>query len=442
MSNPNHTAGPPQPAPLSPQMRERLLGPDWAWLTGPVKDAYEQRGEQVTTVTIAFDQLPPQAGTGYASVLRQRSEPIGTVRASVSKFDTALTASALGRTSRELLEELYGPLSDRSQARAQAQAQNEQVWAGALRHPALRRHPGLASWLETERSGGKLPADPSERRKLLGQALTVLDLLPADPPLGLAQLGWRALGDTKALTSATPLRAALLRALAALVDAAAPSSAEGRAALWARFGATANPLVSQVLVAGFNLDGDGPVATTLRLHAGTGIALRLTLEQVLRLSDEQPAWPGRVFVVENPEVLGATLAELGSAHPPTLCTEGRPHRAADTLVDLLVAAGSEVQAHNDFDWDGLSINQALQRRGARPWRMTAADLHRAASEHESADLPLLTGTAIQANWDPSLTETLALLGREVHEEDPTVLGALLADLRTSSVTKDRGSTAL
>jgi hypothetical protein len=31
-------------------------------------------------------------------------------------------------------------------------------------------------------------------------------------------------------------------------------------------------------------------------------------------------------------------------------------------VDLLVAAGSEVQAHNDFDWDGLSINQALQRR--------------------------------------------------------------------------------
>lgn len=442
MSNPNHTDGPSRPAPLSPQMRERLLGPDWSWLTGPVKDAYEQRGQQVTTVTIAFDQLPPQAATGYASVLRQRSQPTGTVRASVSKLDTVLTASALGRSSRELLEELYGPLRDRSQARAQAQAQTDQLWTAALSHPALQRQPGLAGWLEAERSGGKLPADPSERRKLLEQALTVLEVLPADPPLGLAQLGWRAVGDTKALTSATPLRAALLRALAALADVAAPSSAEGRAALWGRFGATANPLVSQVLVAGFHLDGDGPVATTLRLHAGVGLALRLTLEQVLRLSDEQPAWPGQVFVVENPEVLSATVAELGRAHPPTLCTEGRPHRAADTFLDLLVAAGSEVRAHNDFDWDGLSINHAMQRRGARPWRMTAADLRRAANEHDSADLPLLTGTAVQTSWDPSLSEALALLGREVHEEDPTVLGALLADLRTSAVTKDRGSTAL
>jgi hypothetical protein len=70
--------------------------------------------------------------------------------------------------------------------------------------------------------------------------------------------------------------------------------------------------------------------------------------------------------------------------------------------------------------------------------MTAADLRRAASEHDSADLPLRTGTAVHTNWDPSLAEALALLDREVHEEDPTVLGALLADLRTSSVTKTPG----
>jgi uncharacterized protein (TIGR02679 family) len=432
MSNPNHTVGPPRPAPLSPQMRERLLGPDWTWLTGPVKDAYEQRGQQVTTVTIAFDQLPPQAATGYASVLRQRSQPTGTVRASVSKLDTVLTASALGRTSRELLEELYGPLRDRSQVRAQAQAQNDQLWTAALSHPALQRHPGLAGWLEAERSGGKLPADTSERRKLLEQALTVLEVLPADPPLGLAQLGWRAVNDTKALTSATPLRSALLRALAALADLAVPANAESRAALWAHYGATVNPLVSQVLVAGFELEGDGPVTTTLRLHARAGMAVRLTLEQVLRLTDEQPAWPDRVFVVENPEVLSATVAELGTAHPPILCTEGRPHRAADVLVDLLVAAGSEVQAHNDFDWDGLAINQALQQRGARPWRMSATDLREAVAHHNSADLPLLTGTAVRTPWDPELEVALLESAREVHEEDRAVLDALVGDLRSTA----------
>jgi uncharacterized protein (TIGR02679 family) len=424
--------GAPRPEPLSAQMRARLLGPDWAWLTGPVKDAYEQRGQLLTTVTIAFDKLPARAATGYASVLRQRSQPSGTVRASVSKIDAVLAASPLGRSSRELLEELYGPLLDRSRARAETQAQNEELWAAALNHQARQRHPGLVDWLEAERSGGKLPADISERRKLLEQSLAVLELLPAEPTLGLAQLGWRAVGDTKALTSATPLRAALLRALAALSDTAVPSSAEGRAALWAQYGATANPLVSQVLVAGFDLDGDAPVTTTLRLHARAGLAMRLTLEQVLRLAEEQPTWPDRVFIVENPEVLGATIGELGIAHPPIMCTEGRPHRAADKLVDLLVAAGTRAYAHNDFDWDGLAINGALQRRGVHPWRMRVEDLQDAAARRRHDHLPLLTGVPVPTQWQPELQPVLIQLGRKIHEEDAAVLDSLLLDLRSAA----------
>jgi uncharacterized protein (TIGR02679 family) len=386
----------------------------------------------VSTVNIDFATLPEEAAAGYASVLRQRSLPAGTVRVSISKLDDALAASALGRTTHQLLVELFGALPDRSADRAEIKIQHDQMWASALSHPAVARHPQLRIWLAEERAAGKLPADLEQRSALLRQTLVVLSQLPATKPVGLAQLGWSALGDTKALTRQSPLRATVLRALSALAGVPAPGNAEERAALFEMFGATANPLVSQALVAGFALNGNGPVTTTLRLHAESGLAVRLTLEQVLALGQEGCSWPQRVFIVENPEVMGATLAELRHEHPALICTEGRPHRAADKLIDMLIAAGADVKAHNDFDWDGLAINRALQERGVQPWRMSAPDLLASSAGRTSEELPVLTGSPVQTPWDPRLSDALTTLGREVHEEDGSVLESLLRDLHAAS----------
>ena len=79
---------------------------------------------------------------------------------------------------------------------------------------------------------------------------------------------------------------------------------------------------------------------------------------------------------------------------------------------------------NDFDWTGLRITAAaVDRVGARPWRMGEADY---AAAVVAGDTEPLRGTPAPSPWDPPLAASLAANGRSVMEE--RLIAELLADL--------------
>jgi hypothetical protein len=77
-----------------------------------------------------------------------------------------------------------------------------------------------------------------------------------------------------------------------------------------------------------------------------------------------------LFVCENPSIVVAAAAALGSRCPPLLCTEGWPTTAAAAILDAAEVAGMEILVHADSDEAGAAIAaRVLARPGARPWRV-------------------------------------------------------------------------
>ncbi|MET8629062.1 TIGR02679 domain-containing protein [Kitasatospora sp. NPDC004669] len=60
----------------------------------------------------------------------------------------------------------------------------------------------------------------------------------------------------------------------------APHAAEGRRALWGRAGVADDELSTSVLAVGLRPEGEGPVAGILRICAGSGRPVSLTLAQL------------------------------------------------------------------------------------------------------------------------------------------------------------------
>jgi uncharacterized protein (TIGR02679 family) len=306
------------------------------------------------------------------------------------------------------------PLRDRpGEARREAAARDTLV-ALALRS----RHAGTAwyeDWLDALRRDGTLTR--VVRAGLpFAEAVRVLDALPAsDEPMPV--FADRVLHDTKALTDG-PLRALVLRAVAAWQDLPPPVGAEQERALWEAVGVVPDDLASQVLVLNVPASGGGVVGSWLSQACHNGIPMRLTLHQ-LRLAplaldcDE-------IFVCENPAVLRAATA-LGARARPLVCTEGVPSAAVHAL--LRAAPQAVIRWHNDFDWTGVRLTAAALRRYtlAVPWRMTSRDYGAV-----TASGPVLLGTPAKTPWDPALHDEMRRSGRAVMEE--SVLAGLLDDL--------------
>ena len=422
---------------------ERRVRPDlrryrseaWAWLTGPVRAALDDGGPGRRTATVDFASLPRAAAEGYANLLALRVRPSGRVRVSLPRVDAALRASPSGVSLVELLEALGGPLVGEADRRARERADADQLWVEARAHPALRRHPQLAAWLDAEHEqAGRLPSDPTRRRQVLTAALDVAAALPANG-VGRSRFAWGVLRNTKALASTASdghIRSAAIRAAAAVAGRPVPTSAEGERELWEAVGVVLDALASRVLVAGLAPDGADPVSRGLRSKGEAGLATVLTLDDVSVLLAEPGSRlaGGLVSVVENPEVVVAALAELGPRCPPVICTEGRPHLAAMRLLAGIRDRGERLRVHADFDWDGLAIAGSVLAPRAEPWRMSAADFLRAVRRASAGERPLpqLTGTRVRSAWDPELAAAMAQAGVEVHEEDENVLGDLVGDL--------------
>ncbi|MCH0561770.1 MULTISPECIES: TIGR02679 family protein [unclassified Streptomyces] len=332
-----------------------------------------------------------------------------------------------GRTVRETVTALVGPLGDRAADRRRRESDRADLWTWLDGHAIVRAQPALSDWAASCRAAGPVGGSVEHTRSLLTDALTVLAELPA-PAEPLPVFAARVLdGHAHALDDGTPVSGLVLRALAALHDTDPPRSAADRRALWARAGVAADDLSATVLVGGLRPLGDGPLARVARVCAEAGQATCLTLAQ-LRAPGEfalaaDPV-PVVVHAVENPSVLALAVRRFGPDCPPLVCTSGWPNSAVIGLLRMLAEHGAALRHHGDFDGEGIRIAAyIMDRTPARPWRMTAADYRTAVARNPHGPS---AGRITEAPWDAELAGAMAEHGSAVVEE--LVAEVLLDDL--------------
>lgn len=289
-------------------------------------------------------------------------------RIRLARLDAQLRSSRFAMSLEEALVAVDGPLANLRAERAVAAATREVAWARVLAHPQATRAE-LGPWLDHARR--RFSGASGQRTATVLQALDVLAALPADglPLAALAAL--HAGGDAHALDRGRPLGRLVPAALLALEGALPrePSSVEEWRALWSRFGVSCDELSCTVLALGLRprTAARGYLAGRLRAAARFGRPIVMTLAE---LRAEPPRLAGDVlFVCENPSIVAAAAAVLGSRCPALLCTSGWPNTAVAAVLDAAEAAGMAIFVHADGDEAGAGIAaRVLRRAGARPWR--------------------------------------------------------------------------
>jgi uncharacterized protein (TIGR02679 family) len=298
--------------------------------------------------------------------------------------------------------ELTGPLP--------AAVDMEALWDKAF---AELTDPRLAEWALSLRASGlvKRFAPASEAADLLATLDVVVRNLPS-PGEPIGRFAARTTGDAHALDDDRSLATLALRAARALSGLPDSTGAEWRREVWASVGLMRDELSTTVITLG--LTGHPG------LEAWLGQPVHLTLRQLVRDPPRLAALD--VFVCENPVVVATAADHLGPSCPPLICTSGQPSAAVTHLLRLIVAAHGTLRYHGDFDWGGIRIANVLHDRVPFiPWRFDTAS-YVAAGE---VGRPL-TGTPVEARWDPVLTTTMHHAGRRIEEE--LVLDDLMGDL--------------
>lgn len=204
-----------------------------------------------------------------------------------------------------------------------------------------------------------------------------------------------------------------------------------RRSLWAMLGVLTDQVSGTVITWALRPPGSSRWAATMRERADLGLVTYLTVQELRSVGTDAGtgialAEPGRVLhACENPQVLQAA-ARAGSPMP-LLCFAGNPAAAGWALLDQLVADRAEVRYHGDFDWPGMAIAARVIARGARPWRLAAADYTSAVASLPADGRLDLTGRPGPTPWAPDLAATMTRAGIVVHEE--AVLAELLKDLQ-------------
>lgn len=323
----------------------------------------------------------------------------------------------------ELLETLGPPLRRPRDEESARRRLREDILAPGRDSP-LTADAWYRTWLERIGGNGTVTKlvnlGDTDRLRRAVRILEIVDSrTDTAPPLPLPSLAATTTGDTKALEHRTPLATLVLGALTERTGLPRADTAEAARALWEAHGVIGDDLASRVLVLGLPAAGAG-LGEWLTDAAARGIPFQVTLHQLVTLPITVTA--PVVHVCENPAVLRRAAAGLGAACAPLLCTEGWPSAAFHRLATAVRAGGGRLRYHGDFDAAGVAMARyAIDRHGASPWRMSAADY----TAHVDDAFPALTGTG-PTPWDPELAEAMARHGRAVHEE--SVDEDLLRDL--------------
>lgn len=343
-----------------------------------------------------------------------RSPGSGTsARVDLDRLDAIVRDSGAAPSLRAAVERLRGPII----VRPKEAERMRQRWdaAYACLDPLLRERPEYRAWAIRLRETGlvrRLAGGPDAAETLLERVAFVLAALPADGE-SLQRLAVRTLGSAHALDRGTAESTLVLSAVRG--DAAADGSVQERRRLWQTVGVALDELSSTVLVHRL------PLLGALGELTAAGEPVVLTLRQMRTMDVIAPAAP--VFVCENPSVVEAAAREIPRSSAALVCVGGQPSFAADLLLRRLAPAG--LRYHGDFDWGGIRIaNRIHNRFGFEPWRYLAAD-------YDASDGPgsVLTGTPVDAAWDPGLRGALERRGIRIEEERN--LDVLLADLASA-----------
>jgi uncharacterized protein (TIGR02679 family) len=320
---------------------------------------------------------------------------------------------------RRLVEQLRGPLDNRSARRGEETEARRRLWDEVDAAVAGR---GLGGWLARLRAAGVPDGDVAAHRARLAPVLAVVAELPLQPPRPLALVAQRHLGDPHGLDHGTWAGAVVVDAAAGLAGLASPTSAEQARAALARVGIVADQLSAPVLTLGLRGAGAGPDPGWLAAMAEAGEPVVLTASQLRR-------WPLAagdvdVRVVENPSVVAAAAAAGVAA--PLVCTASWPTHAAVLALDQLRAGGARLHYHGDLDPTGMVLAEHhLRRFEASPWRLGASDYLAAVGD---AVVTIDPDVAVPPTpWDPALAVAVREHRRVVYEEQ--VIDVLLGDLQ-------------
>ncbi len=328
------------------------------------------------------------------------------------------------------VEARRGPLVDYKGERAAAVERRSALWAAArqeLTTKGLVGQPWVEAWLESIRTVvGRVPAIRAEA--VLRRAVGGMARLPwsAGPRIGRTEFASAIAGSSHALDDGSVLGALILRAIAAVLDVPAPSSAVERRSLWEQAGVQSDEVSTTVLTLGLRPAGPSAVAMAIAARSDAECESHLTLRDLRRLDRLVSRGTG-VWVCENPRVLEAAM-DAGT-RAVMVCTAGNPVVAVTMLLDQLSADGARLRYRGDFDWPGVAIaNRVVGRYGAEPWRMRTSDYEAALATAGAGivELPTLTGTPVGASWDATLAPAMTRAGRAVHEE--LIIEHLVADL--------------
>jgi uncharacterized protein (TIGR02679 family) len=353
--------------------------------------------------------------------------PGDTAHVPLVRIDDRLRSAQLANGLEDVLIARVGPLRSLPRERLVARRQREHGWSQAAAHPVVVHRTELSAWLDGLQSSGQLTRVANRTGQppfeLLQRVLAALALLPCEPPEGLPSFAARATGHTHNLDRNCPIDVLLVSALAHLDGTDRPRDAEGRRALYDRFGVVCDALSNTVLCGGLAPRGDTVVARKLRLSAQEAAPCVLTLSE-LRDVERLQAGGSVVSICENPEVMATALERLGTRCAPLVCTSGWPRVAALRLLRALSAGGAPLRYHGDFDWHGVRIASAMVARVETTlWRYSASD-YRAAE----AGPPLDCEPPFQDLPEDLLAVVTAMRARGVSVAEEQVLDELVGDL--------------
>lgn len=304
---------------------------------------------------------------------------------------------------REVIEQIKGPLGDRS---AQRQRNKNILDAASDRAAAAaeRLGPNAVTWTHTALR--TLAGSVDDRLRVV---LAVVEALsaPPEPRRALPVVASDVLGDPHAFDEQGG-RTALVAGAAAVLGVERPSSSVGQRTLLAHFGIICDEISSTVDVWRFPFPDGHPLAAHSQTMTDLGEPVPVTLSQLQR-------WPVGGFaepllVVENPSVLAH--AAWSGYDRPLACSSGRASAACQTLISQAVDAGVEVRVHTDFDGGGFGIAAQFFALGGAPWSMDATDYLAALDQGVPAEQPTTTETL----WDPQLAEAFNAHQIVIYEE--------------------------
>lgn len=289
------------------------------------------------------------------------------------------------------------------------------------------QRPELAEWFDRLVVSGlvrRMAGDVRSAAPLLRMLAAVVAELPSngEPLQAFAE---RVCGDPHALDDDRPLTTLTLGSVRALTDVGIGSGSQWKREVWASAGLLKDDLDSTVITLGLPGDTETSTGRALRALSGAGQPAVLTLRQLVRDTPDPLPAGTPVHVCENTAVLAAAADRLGGHCLPLVCVQGQPGAAVMTLLRHLSGNGAELRYHGDFDWAGIRIANVLYRRLPwAPWRYAAADYRQAITAVNNGQLQ---GHAVTAEWDNGLTDSMALTGYGIAEDQ--LLDGLLADLR-------------